>query len=255
MSDLNWLSKYCSDSVPRARKPFQLVNHLVATDGRVLCAIPHQWDGLSLPAEGDRLMQLILEWVRIATTSPALQSTTLGDLWAWLDHCELRRCPECWGAGNVWITRDDGYIVAPNTRNAIEVHCDCGGKLIYSQDDFSASEEVLICGLRHKREALAQRLDPRLESEGTRVELGVAECRGIATGFFRSEKFLFASTALRLDPESKPCRVYTPGAGVWYMQRRDAPPELHPGTDWFREQGYDEDDFVAMWGTHVEGGK
>lgn len=250
MTTPNWLTRY----IPaESRLP---INNLLewdgygfVTDARSILAVRgvagEPIDSIKSPSMRKSLADLV--------DSPepgGAAHTTLSDLWAWLDRVERETCPTCGGLGRFSYTIDGQYV--PPVPDGQAFNCyDCGGRG-WDFPDATDEDIVRVADVKLDRNRLAWWLAAELGEPTDTVTYWARTFGKGPLAVFAGETWKLLIGGFRpddaFDTVLNPYRTYTPGAGLWYESRRQFHPSVHPGTDWFREQGFDPDDLVKMWG-------
>lgn len=250
MADASWLSRFID---PVARVPanglWRLDGYVIATDRKGFLALRGDersaQDMTGLNAEVSRAM--------LATDSDAAVATTLGDLWAWLDHLCRIPCPECLGRKTGAVDPGPGSLPIPGAAPRFRCfECD-GDGWTWPEPETPDDRTVVVAEKCVDANLLAWWLAPELGDSSSPVRVwsatvGVGKPTTLVIVAGAGWRVVVAGLAESDERAARRFRTYAPGAGLWYESRRQFPPESHPGTDWFIEQGFDACDLVKMWG-------
>lgn len=246
---MNWLARYCRSS-PR---PIALIvwhddGASYVTDSRGALSIREERGSRTpLPDSADgRLLRKLLH----GEPPPDAISTTLGDLWAWLDHFDREPCDSCGATG--------GYFSHVNMNPMRCEECNGRGWMFSADEESMLRSTVSIAGAVVDAALLVWWLPAELGDLDTPCLLWRSEVasatpprKGEMLPILHVRGGSWHVALMGLDPKrtgriGRAYRTYIPGAGAWYMTRRQADPEFHPGTDWFIEHGIT--DLAEMWG-------
>lgn len=243
---LQWLNRYCDQESTRDRsqRPFQLAGHRCATDEYSLIAVRN--NGRDDNPGSGRVLDLIRGMLREEPLPPVM-TTTLADLWLWLDRLErdvcpcteyfrdypgpLPHCPACNGDGWVLPAYDRPWA---NTQ---------------TPDPSAAYRKICPVGTFFGLPVDLNRLLWWLPADLEDVEPD-RSVRIWVSAWGRGPAVTFAGKSWRVVQASMSREIYTdqyreyvPGAGQWWHQRRD-PVAVAISRDWCEENGHD---YAAVW--------
>jgi hypothetical protein len=225
---MTWLARY---TTPDSGRPLWEAVHAApggwacVTDGRCLLGAKRRADPARpplLPVPGDKGKDVVARLLNAPVPDDAAGST-LADLWLWLDHVALLRCPAC----------------RPFERDARDPEvmfcseCD-GRRWVFPVPDPADADTVRACGKPLDRNRLAWWLAGELGDIAPAVR--VFPAAGLDAVTFDGGRWRLVVMALKADVHPGVYRAYTPGAGQWWHLRRDPVSRL-VARDWCEERG------------------